>query len=81
MSIAGYLGAGKPELRIVKKCGDELGVRYEGIVVTGEKTVSEELRADAVGQKMSGEYYESVEDYDPVLHSHCRTSLKHDRQT
>jgi hypothetical protein len=79
MSVAGYLSAGKPELRMAKKCGDKVGVRYEGIVVTGEKTVSEQLRADAVRQKMSGEeYYESVEDYDPVLRSHCRTSPEHE---
>jgi hypothetical protein len=46
MSVAGYLSAGKPELRMPKKGRDELGIRFEGAVVTGEKTVHEQLVVD-----------------------------------
>ena len=70
MSVAGYLGSEKPELRMAKKSGDELGARFEGTVLTGEKTVEEGLKGDAV--RPTDEYYESVEDYDPVLRAHCR---------
>jgi hypothetical protein len=70
MSIAGYLSAGKPEVRMPKKCADELGARFEGVVLTGEMTVEDQLKGGAVPS--SGEYYEQVEDYDPVLRAHCR---------
>jgi len=73
MSIAGYFGSRKPALRIPKKSSDKLGVRFEGPVVTGEKTVEEQLASDGVRQVLPGdEYCESVEDYDPVLRAHCR---------
>jgi hypothetical protein len=71
MSIAGYLSAGKREVRMPKKGGDESGIRFDGAVLTGEKSVEERLKMpDAVPS--SGEYYERVEDYDPVLRAHCR---------
>jgi len=55
MSIAGYLSAGKPEVRMPKKCADELGARFEGVVLTGEMTVEDQLKGGAVPS--SGEYY------------------------
>jgi hypothetical protein len=70
MSIAGYLGKGKPELRMAKKDVDELGVRFDGAVLTGEKSVEEQLKCDAV--RPGDSCYERVEDYDPVLRAHCR---------
>jgi hypothetical protein len=73
MSVAGYLSAGKPELRMPKKGVDDLGVLFEGAVTTGEKTVGAQLSGDAAGRITPGdEVYESVEDYDPVLRAHCR---------
>jgi hypothetical protein len=73
MSVAGYLSAGKPELRMTKKGGDALGIRFAGAVVTGEKTVDEQLKEHIVSHTVpEHECYESVEDYDPVLQAHCR---------
>ena len=69
MSIAGYLSAGKPELRMPKKDCDELGIRFEGPVVTGKKTVDEQLAGRMTEES---NYYQSVDDYDPVLRAHCR---------
>jgi hypothetical protein len=63
MSIAGYLSAGRPELRMPKKGTDELGIRFEGPDATGEEN-REVMPGD--------QFYESVEDYDPVLRAHCR---------
>jgi hypothetical protein len=64
MSVAGYLGAGKTELRTPKKGVDELGIRIEGAVPKAEEAVREKKPGD--------EYYGAVEDYDPVLRAHCR---------
>jgi hypothetical protein len=52
------------------KGSDELGIRFDGDVLTGEKTVEEQLKGDSV--LPGGEYYQAVEDYDPVLRAHCR---------
>ena len=72
MSIAGHLGAGKPEVRMPKNGGDGSGIRFEGAVLTGEKSVEAGLGDSAVdAQKPGEELYGSVEDYDPVLRSHC----------
>ena len=55
------------------KGADELGTRFEGAVLEGEKTVEQRLRDDAVRAETTGdEYYPGVEDYDPVLRAHCR---------
>ena len=73
MSIAGYLSAGKTELRMPKESVDALGIRFEGAVTTGARTVEEQLLRDAVRVNMPEDVcYENVEDYDPVLRSHCR---------
>jgi hypothetical protein len=73
MSVVGYLGKGTPELRMPKEDVDELGVRFEGVVLTGEKTVEEGLKSDVVRRvDECHECYERVEDYDPVLRAHCR---------
>jgi hypothetical protein len=48
-------------------------VRFEGAILTGEKTVDEKLREDGVRAKLlSDDYYGGVEDYEPVLRAHCR---------
>jgi hypothetical protein len=70
MSIAGYLDRTRPERRMPKNCGKELGARFEGVVLMGEKTVEEQLGGDVV--RTEGPCYESVEEYDPVLRAHCR---------
>jgi hypothetical protein len=72
MSIAGYLSARKPAVQAKKKDGDALGIRFQGPVATGEKTVSEQLRGCPDRSMPRGEHYQSVADYDPVLHAHCR---------
>ena len=73
MSIAGYLGFGKPEVRMPKKGDDGSGIRFEGAVLTGEKSVEEGLRGSAVDAKRpADEFYATVEEYDPVLLFHCR---------
>jgi hypothetical protein len=64
MSIAGYLSAGKTEVRTPKKGVDELDIRFEGAVANGEEAVREKKPGD--------EYYSTLEDYDPVLRAHCR---------
>jgi hypothetical protein len=64
MSVAGYLGAGKTEVRMPKMGVDELGIRFEGGGTAGEETIRE--------KKPGEEYYDAVEDYDPVLRAHCR---------
>ena len=69
MGVAGYLGKSRPVRRMPKSCSDEIGARFEGKVLTGEKTVEEQLGGDV---RTEGRCYESVEDYDPVLRAHCR---------
>jgi hypothetical protein len=80
MCVAGYL-AGKRfrELRMPKsgELGDALSIRSEGPVMRGQKSVEEQRRVDAIRAASSeepfgGKTYETVDDYDPVLRSHCR---------
>jgi len=75
MSVAGYIGRNVKERWIPREGTDDLGIRY------GD---AEAQRADGGGESVAGcgslpgpslpnrETYESVEDYDPVLRSHCR---------
>jgi hypothetical protein len=66
MSVVGYLSAGKPVVRVVRKDAGELGIRFE-------KAADEQFRADAVRRiEPADEHYASVDDYDPVLRAHCR---------
>ena len=53
---------------------DELGIEYEGDVLRGKKSVELRRAEDAVaGPTKSGDgVYKDVDDYDPVLRSHCR---------
>jgi hypothetical protein len=52
---------------------DELGIRVEGVVLAGEKSLDERRAEDAVrAGRTDGESYSGLEDYDPVLKSHCR---------
>jgi hypothetical protein len=53
-----------------KSGGEEVGARFDGSVLTGEKSVEERLAEDTV--RAHEEHYECVEDYDPVLRAHCR---------
>jgi hypothetical protein len=69
MSVAEYLGKPAAELRLAE--GDVAG-RVEGAVLEGKLTVEEARAIEARRVGKAGEAYESVEDYDPVLRSHCR---------
>jgi hypothetical protein len=52
---------------------DDLGTTYEGGVLTGETSPEARRLAEGrVAMRRGGEFYSSVEDYDPVLRSHCR---------
>jgi hypothetical protein len=70
MSVAGYLSKSGPKRRMPKNCSEELGARFEGRVLTGEKPVEERLTGDTVGPY--DEHYECIEEYDTVLRAHCR---------
>jgi len=80
MSIAGYFCKRVTELRMPKsgdsasnQARDALSIRFEGPVLTGEKSVAERHREVAIrASSPLGESYKTVEDYDPVLRSHCR---------
>jgi hypothetical protein len=73
MSIAGYFVRRVPELRMRRELHDKLGIRVEGAVLAGEKSVKERRAEDAVrAGRTEGEFYSGLEDYDPVLKSHCR---------
>ena len=73
MSIAGYFSKrGYAELRMPKTKND-LGIQFEGPVLTGEKSVEHQQREAAVRTTSPlGESYKTVDDYDPVLRAHCR---------
>jgi hypothetical protein len=62
MSVAGYIGKNVKELRFPRESTDDLGVHYNG--------AEEGLKKERV--KGDEDVYESVVDYDPVLHAHCR---------
>ena len=73
MSVAGYF-SNTTELRMPKG-EDVLGIRFEGEVLNGEKSVEDRRRADAISATAHirpGDTYRSAKDYDPVLRAHCR---------
>jgi hypothetical protein len=73
MSIAGYFVRRGPELRMRRGLRGELGIQVEGAVLAGEKSLEERRAEDAVrAGRTEGEFYSELEDYDPVLKSHCR---------
>jgi hypothetical protein len=78
MSIAGYLVRRGPEWRMSREFRDDvgkggLGIKVEGPVLTGEKSLEERRAEDAVVKGGEGEeFYSQFEEYDPVLKSHCR---------
>jgi hypothetical protein len=74
MSIAGYLSSGNGELRMRRNAWEEIGgAVVAGPVTAGERSVEEALARDAIGLvKAEDERYRRVEEYDPVLRSHCR---------
>jgi hypothetical protein len=50
-----------------------LGIEVKGAVLTGEESLGERRAEDAApAGRTDGEFYSEVEDYDPVLKSHCR---------
>jgi hypothetical protein len=78
MSIAGYLVRRGPVWRmrpaLRNDAGeDELGIKVEGPVLAGEKSLEERRAEDVVSAgREEGEFYSELEDYDLVLKSHCR---------
>jgi hypothetical protein len=79
MSIAGYLVRRGPVWRLRPALRndtgeDELGIKVEGPVLAGEKSLEARRAEDAVSAGREGEFYSGVGEYDPVLKSHCRLS-------
>jgi hypothetical protein len=73
MSIAAHLAGKTRELRMPKDGGHEVGVRFTGQVLTGEKSVEFRLAEDGIRPaRVPAGSYRTVEDYDPVLRAHCR---------
>ena len=73
MSVMGYFDGRGRQLRMARECVDGIGTRFEGKVLTGEKTVEQGLVEDDVGRVEPREpIYRNVDEYDPVLRSHCR---------
>lgn len=76
MSVCGYFSKGKETL--MPKGKDTVGIRSEGPVMTGEKSVEQVRREDAIRSSISKpdaqkrQYCKSVQSYDPVLRFHCR---------
>jgi hypothetical protein len=75
MSIAGYFGVRSENLRL--KAGDVPASDVPGVqggaeVLSGRLSVEEAQARAAQKGVRSGEWYGSVEDYDPVLRAHCR---------
>ena len=74
MSISGYFARRTVEFRM-PKTADPLDIRFEGPVLTGEKSVPERQRDDAIAaSNKTGESYKRTEDYDPVLRAHLMSS-------
>jgi hypothetical protein len=74
MSIAGYFARRTAELRM-PKTADPLGIRFEGPVLSGEKSAQERQRGDAIAAcNTAGESYTRSEDYDSVLRAHLKSS-------
>ena len=71
MSIAGYFGRTR-ELRMPKTPSPQ-GIGFEGEVLTGQKSVEEKQRHEAIlAINPLDEAYKDVEDYDPILLYHLR---------
>ena len=73
MSLAGYCAGDSGELRIAEGAAEEVGIRAEGPVLSGQMSV--ELAKGIAERRLArtrGEVYGSVADYDPVLRWHCR---------
>jgi hypothetical protein len=74
MSISGYFERNTTALRM-PKAADPLGIRFEGPVLTGETSVQERQRDEAIAAwNNTGESYQQPEDYDPVLRAHVTRS-------
>jgi hypothetical protein len=74
MSIAGYFGKEVRQLRMPEKA-DATGIEFEGDVLRGETSVEQARALNEVGRdgfKAQLPVYLEVDDYDPVLHWHCR---------
>ena len=50
MSVAGYFGTRRAELRMSKDGIDKVGARFEGAVLTGDKTLEERITTRCCGR-------------------------------
>ncbi len=69
MSVAGYLGRDRGELRIPS--GDPI-LKSPGKVLSGAVSVEVRQRTEAMKDRRAGVRYRRVEEYDAVLRGHCR---------
>ena len=73
MSLAGYIGGDAGELRMPQSSADPVRIQTDGAVMSGERSVEEQRANDAIRTvRLRDRYYRRVEEYDPVLRSHCR---------
>jgi len=73
MSISCYFVPRSAESRM-PKTADSLNISFEGSVLTGQKSVQEAQRDEAIAACNTVlESYQKIEDYDPVLRSHTRS--------
>jgi hypothetical protein len=79
MSVAGYIagnkGGGLRMPRVAEKGRDQLGIRFSGAVLSGEKSVEQGLRESGLRNWPVGsrdERYREAGEYDAVLKDHCR---------
>lgn len=73
MSVLGYFGPRRGELRMPKKT-DPLGIRYYGPVLTGRMSLELAQELNQGSPDWNGEFAHPP-DYDPVLRSHCRLEV------
>jgi hypothetical protein len=78
MSVAGYIagdkGGGLKMPRLGEKGKDQVGIRFSGSVLTGEKSVEQRLREVGLRNWPEGsrdERYGAAGEYDAVLKDHC----------
>jgi hypothetical protein len=71
MSLMGYFGRRQDELQMPKKA-DELGIRYEGAVLTGKDPVERAIELDGVRAALRRGEFARLKTYDAVLRAHCR---------
>jgi hypothetical protein len=73
MSVVDFIAPGGRDARMPRARAAGIDIRFEGRVLSGERTLTEQLTQDSarpLDQREAG--YRRVEDYDPVLRAHCR---------